>query len=296
MGMFGSNLCNDNLDSLIVVSDICNRLGFDTISAGACVAFVIECYVNGILTKEDTGGLDLTWGNHKAIVAFTEMLGKREGLGDILADGVRMAAQRIGKGSEQYAMHIGGQEISAHDPRGGWGFAIGYGADPTPGRHNQGGGQHMPGIVEEIDRNQKLGRGYYHKTSTNFMHAASALGLCQFVIGSYPNPDQLIEMMKAVTGWEDLTIEELLTTGERITNVRQAFNQREGIQGPFKYPDRMRGVPPKEVGPRAGITFTHEEMYNEYLELMDWDIETAKPSKAKLLELGLEDIAAVLHP
>lgn len=296
MGMFGSNLCNDNLDSLIVVSDICNRLGFDTISAGACVAFVIECYVNGILTKEDTGGLDMTWGNHKAIVAFTEMLGKREGLGDIVADGVRIAAERIGKGSEQYAMHIGGQEISAHDPRGGWGFAIGYGTDPTPGRHNQGGGQHMPGIVEEIDRNQKLGRGHYHKTSTNFMHAASALGLCQFVIGSYPNPDQLIEMMKAVTGWEDLTIEELLTTGERITNVRQAFNQREGVPGPFKYPDRMRGVPPKKVGPRAGITFTHEEMYNEYLQLMDWDTETAKPSKAKLLELGLEDIAAVLYP
>jgi aldehyde:ferredoxin oxidoreductase len=296
MGMFGSNLCNDNLDSLIVLSDICNRLGLDTISAGACAAFVIECFTNGILTLEDTGGLEMVWGNHRAIVSFTEMLGKREGLGDIVADGVRLAAERIGKGSERYAMHIGGQEISAHDPRGGWGFAIGYGTDPTPGRHNQGGGQHMPGIVEEIDRAQKLGRGHYHKTSTNFMHAASSLGLCQFVIGSYPNPDQLIEMMKAVTGWEDLTIEELLTTGERITNVRQAFNQREGVRGPFKYPDRMRGVPPKEVGPRAGITFTHEEIYNEYLELMGWDTTTAMPSKAKLLELGLDDIAAVLHP
>jgi aldehyde:ferredoxin oxidoreductase len=296
MGMFGSNLCNDNLESLIVLSDICNRLGLDTISAGACAAFVIECFMNGILTLEDTGGLEMTWGNHKAIVAFTEMLGKREGLGDIMADGVRVAAERIGKGSEQYAMHIGGQEISAHDPRGGWGFAIGYGADPTPGRHNQGGGQHMPGIVEEIDRDQKLGRGHYHKTSTNFMHAASALGLCQFVIGSYPDPDQLIEMMKAVTGWENLTIEELLQAGERVTNVRQAFNQREGLKGPFKYPDRMRGVPPKEVGPRAGITFTHEEIFNEYLELMDWDTTTAMPSKAKLLELGLDDIAQVLHP
>jgi len=127
------------------------------------------------------------------------------------------------------------------------------------------------------------------------MHAASALGLCQFVIGSYPHVDQLIEALKAITGWEDITTEELLKTGERITNVRQGFNMREGLMTPFKYPDRMRGVPPKTQGPRAGITFTHEEIYNEYLELMDWDTETGMPSKAKLLELGLDDVAEVLY-
>jgi aldehyde:ferredoxin oxidoreductase len=296
MAMFGSNLCNDNLDSLIVASDVCNRLGFDTISGGACVAFAMECFANGLLTTEDTGGLDLTWGNHRAIVTLTEMIGKREGLGDVLADGVRMAAERIGKGAERYAMHIGGQEISGHDPRGGWGFAIGYGADPTPGRHNQGGGQHMYGLTQEIERSQKLGRGPYHWTSTNYMHAMSSLGMCQFVIGSYPDPGQLMEALKMVAGWEDVTTEELIETGERITNVRQAFNQREGVQGPFKYPDRMRGVPPKTEGPRAGITFTHEEMYDEYLELMDWDTATAKPSKAKLHRLGLDEVAAVLWP
>ena len=294
MGMFGSNLCNDNLDSLIVASDICNRLGLDTISAGACVAFALECYEDGILTNENTGGMELRWGDHRTIVALTEMIGNREGFGDVLADGVRVAAERIGNGAERFAMHVGGQEIAAHDPRGGWGFAIGYGADPTPGRHNQGGGQHPPGLVEEIERTQKLGRGTYHKASTNFMHALSALGMCQFVLGSYPNPDQLVEAVRLIAGWEDVTTEELLLTGERITNVRQAFNQREGVQGPFKYPDRMRGVPPKEVGPRAGVTFTHEEIYDDYLRVMQWDKATGMPSRSKLLELGLDDIAEVL--
>ncbi len=297
MAMFGSNLCNDNLDSLIVLSDICNRHGVDTISAGACIAFTIECFENGLITAADTGGLEMKWGDHRAIVAMTEKLVRREGFGDIIADGVKIAAERIGKGSERYAMHIGGQEIAGHDPRGGWGFATGYGIDPTPGRHNQGGGQHPPGLdIPEIDKKERKGRGLYHKISTNYMHAASALGLCQFVIGAYPHADQLIEALRAITGWDDISTEELLVTGERITNVRLAFNIREGVKSPFLYPDRMRGVPPKTVGPRAGITFTHEEIYNEYLALMDWDPVTGKPSKAKLLELGLDDIAQAIWP
>jgi aldehyde:ferredoxin oxidoreductase len=297
MAMFGSNCCNDNLESLIVASDICNRYGVDTISAGACIAFTIECYENGILTLEDTDGLEMTWGNHRAIVAMTEKLVKREGFGDLIADGVKIAAERIGRGSEQYAMHIGGQEVAGHDPRGGWGFAIGYGADPTPGRHNQGGGQHPPGLdIPEVDKQERSGRGLNHKISTNFMHALSALGLCQFVVGSYPNPEQLVEALQLIAGWEEMTTAELLLTGERVTNVRRAFNIREGVDGSFKYPDRLRGVPPKTEGPRAGITFTHEEIYNQYLEAMDWDVETCKPSKAKLLELGLEDIADALWP
>jgi aldehyde:ferredoxin oxidoreductase len=297
MAMFGSNLCNDNLDSLVVLSDICNRYGMDTISTGACVGFAMECFDNGIITEEDTGGLALKWGDHRAIVALTEMIGRREGFGQVLADGTKLAAQRLGKGSEQYAMHVAGQEIGAHDPRGGWGFATGYGADPTPGRHNQGGGQHAPGLdINDADGAELAGRGSFHKTSTNFGHAISALGLCQFVAGSYPHVDQLVEAMKDITGWQDMTTQELLLTGERVTNVRQAFNQREGLEGPFKYPDRLRGVPAKTEGPRAGVTFAHEEIYNEYLALMDWDPATAKPSKAKLLELGLDDIAAVLWP
>jgi aldehyde:ferredoxin oxidoreductase len=297
MAMFGSNLGNDNLDSLIVASDVCNRYGTDTISTGACVAFAIECFEHGLIDAQDTGGLSLAWGDHRAIVALAELIGRREGFGRVLADGVKRAAETIGKGAERYAMHIGGQEIPGHDPRGGWNFATAYGTDPTPGRHNQSGGGCPPGIgVPPVEDWELEGRGAYHKASTNYLHAASALGLCHFVIGSYPHANQLVEAMRAITGWNDISTKELLVTGERITNVRQAFNQREGLQGPFLYPDRMRGVPPKTVGARAGLTFTHEQVYHDYLRLMDWDLTTAKPSKAKLVELGLEDIADVLWP
>ena len=100
-----------------MVNDICNRAGMDTISGGSVIAFAIELYENGILTRQDTDGIDLKWGNHQAIVAMTRKLVNREGLGDILADGVKVAAEKIGKGSEKYAVHIGGQEPGMHDPK-----------------------------------------------------------------------------------------------------------------------------------------------------------------------------------
>ena len=127
--MFGSNCLNNNLASIIKVNDICNRYGVDTISAGACIAFTLECCEKGIITKKDTG-MEMKWGDAKAIIAMTEKLAKREGFGDILADGVKIAAEKIGKGSEKYAIHVGGQEYPAHDSRGGLNFAIGYGANP----------------------------------------------------------------------------------------------------------------------------------------------------------------------
>ncbi len=295
LAMFGTNCLNDNLDSVIKLNDICNRYGVDTISAGACIAFALECYEHGILTKEDTDGLEMTWGNHKAIVEMTERMCLRQGFGDILADGVRMAAQKIGKGSEKYAMHIGGQEFAAHDSRGGHQFAISYGADPTPGRHTQGGEGTPGGIMPEYDRRSYVGRGIPHAIGNNFNHMANSIGTCIFVIQGLPHIDDFIHGLKVMSGW-DITLEELLKTGERINNMRQAFNIREGVYLPFKYPDRMLGRPPKTVGPRAGITMTEDELFNEYFAAMDWDRQTGRPSKKKLLELGLEQAARVLYP
>ena len=117
---------NDNVESIIYLNHICNNYGLDTISAGCTIAFAIECYENGIITKEDTDGVALKWGDHKAIVEMTEKLAKREGFGDILADGVRIAAKKIGKGAEKYAMHVCGQEIPMHDPRAFAGQALSY--------------------------------------------------------------------------------------------------------------------------------------------------------------------------
>ena len=297
LAMFGNNLLNDNLSSIIKLNDICNRYGLDTISAGAAIAFTMECYGKGILTKEDTDGLEMTWGNHKTIIAMTEKMATREGFGDIIADGVKKAAEKIGMGSEKYAMHIAGQEIPAHDSRGDIAFATGYLASPTPGRHTQGGEGPFPdGALPEYDRGSFKGRGEIHKTGISFTNSYNAAGLCMIVLGDgYGQFDYFVEAMKVITGW-DITREELLRIGERVETMRQAFNVREGLETPWKLPDRMMGVPPKEKGPRAGITLNVEDHCKEYYKAMDWDVRTGKPAKKRLIELGLDDVAEALWP
>jgi aldehyde:ferredoxin oxidoreductase len=296
LAMFGTNCMNNNLESIIKANDICNRYGLDTISAGAAIAFAMECYENGLITKDDTDGIDLTWGNHKAIIAMTEKLAKREGLGDVLADGVKIAAEKIGKGSEKYAMHIGGQEVPAHDSRGGPHFAIGYGTEPTPARHTQGGeGPLPPGSMPEYNRGSLKGRGKPHMMGATITEAFNAAGVCMIVIGdAYSHINDFVEAMQTITGW-DIDLDEIRKTGHRIVTMRQAFNSREGINTPWKFPDRMMGIPPKTEGPRAGITLNADDLFNEYYQELGWDIKTGKPSKKVLLELGLEDVAKELY-
>jgi aldehyde:ferredoxin oxidoreductase len=297
LAMFGSNCMNTDLASVIKLNDICNRYGLDTISAGACIAFAMECYEKGLITRKDTDGIEMKWGDAKAIIAMTEKIAKREGFGNILADGVKKAAEKIGKGSEKYAMHIGGQEFPAHDSRGGLNFAIGYGAEPTPGRHTQGGEGPLPeGALPAFDPATLKGRGAPHKEGATLTNVYNAAGICMIVIGDgYMHFDQLIEAFRVITGW-DITREELIKTGWRIETMKQSFNAREGIKTPWKYPDRMLGIPAKKVGPRAGATLDEAELSKEYYEAMGWDTRTGKPSKKALLELGLDDVARVLWP
>ncbi len=297
LGMFGADCLNSNLESIIKANDICNRYGVDTISAGATMAFAIECYERGLITKADTGGIEMTWGNHKSIVAMTEKMVKREGFGDVLADGVNLAAQKIGKDASQYAMHIQGQEIPAHDPKLGYHWATTYRMDATPARHTQGPGMPVPGMdLPEHDDKAFSGRAEAHKLGSDFSHVVSCSGTCLFGFWAMPDVNSFIDFMNAVSGW-DFTIEELFKTGERIANIRQAFNIREGLNSlQFKVPGRVYGNPPPERGPLAGITVDEETLDTEYLTAMDWDTKTAKPSKKKLLELGLDEAAKALWP
>ena len=299
IAMFGTNCLNNNIESIIKAGDICDRYGLDTISAGATIAFAIECFENGLITRKDTDGIEMTWGNHKAIVAMTQKLAKREGFGAILADGVKVAAEKIGRGADKYAMHIQGQELPVHDPKHAFHYATGYRLDPTPARHFTGselslGPAHPAGLLPKFDHKAFAGRGEAHKIGSNFNHALVCAGMCLFVYWAFPNIDPIAEFMKAVTGW-DVTNDELLKTGERISNLRQAFNIREGLNPlEFKVPDRVLGRPPQKEGPLAGITIDEETLDREYLAAMDWDLRTAKPSEKKLQELGLEDVAKVL--
>ena len=136
LGSFGGLLLHDDLDAIIELNEMCNRAGIDTISTGAAVAFAIECFENGIIDLSATGGLELGWGKSAEIIRLTEMIINREGFGNTLADGVRRAAEKIGRGAEKFAMHAGGQELPMHDPRLDPGFAIAYQCEPTPGRHS----------------------------------------------------------------------------------------------------------------------------------------------------------------
>jgi len=276
---FGTLCLNDNVESIIMANDICNRYGLDTISAGCTIAFAIECYENGLITKEDTDGIELTWGNHKAIVAMTEKMAKREDFGNILADGVKVAAEKIGKGAEQYAVHIGGQELGMHDPKlrspmsPNAPSAARYQMDATPGRHTQGFGP----------------SGFQN-------HIINTAGLCQFGYFGADSVNHIAKFMSAVTGW-DYSVDELLKAGERIANMRHVMNLREGINPlEWKVSPRIIGKPPQETGPLAGVTADIEAQNYWNLGALDWDKTTTKPSEKKLLELGLEDIAKDLWP
>jgi len=293
----GTLCLNDNLESIIKVNDICNRAGLDTISVGATIAFAMECYENGVLTEADTDGLELTWGNHQAIVAMSEKIARREGLGEVLADGVRVASQKIGKGSERFAMHIGGQEIPMHDPRSTPGYATTYCTDATPARHMQGGSQFLesgfifPGIpFTQPEKYVYGGKGDMHRYMSNLTHVVNASGLCYFAVWIY-GVNMIPQFLNYVTG-QTYTLEDLLTIGERISNLRMAFNIREGINpSDWEFPGRIIGDPPLKAGPLKGITIDLQTLKSEYFEKMDWDPITGKPSRKKLEELGLGNIS-----
>jgi aldehyde:ferredoxin oxidoreductase len=278
IGAFGANCLNNNIESINMANHLCDSYGMDTISAGSVIAFAMECYEHGIITKNDTDGIELAWGDHNAIVAITEKMVKREGFGAVLADGVKIAAERIGKGAEKFAVHIGGQELGMHDPKGGFRAYIGkpmmamYQMDAVPGRHTTGFGP------------------------TQFKgYVLNAAGLC--LHGDIVNIDKyLADMIRAVTGL-DRSFDELLWIGERIANMRHVFSLREG-DNPLNrtvHP-RIPGIPPHKDGPLAGMSIDWKIQAYWNLGALDWDPETTKPSRKKLIELGLDDVADDLGP
>jgi aldehyde:ferredoxin oxidoreductase len=301
LGAFGALCLNDNLESIVLANDICNRHGLDVISVGGIIAFAIECFETGAISIADTDGIELTWGNHRAIVAMTDKLARREGFGAVLADGIKLAAERIGKGTEEFAPHAGGQELAMWDPRNMPAYATSYQSDPTPGRHMQGGltvvegGYTPPGLeLPELDKYVFTGKGRYEALIRNQTHLINSSGVCFF--GRFYVPfNAWDELLSAVTGW-DLTPVETNEMGERIAAMRQAFNVREGITpSDFKLKGRPIGEPPLKDGPNAGIRVEADTLVAEYFRAMRWDPTTGKPEREKLLELGLDDVAAVIY-
>ncbi|MDP6438149.1 MAG: aldehyde ferredoxin oxidoreductase C-terminal domain-containing protein, partial [Candidatus Brocadiia bacterium] len=305
LASFGSMCLNANVESICRVNNVCNDAGMDTISTGATVAFAIECYENGVITKADTGGIELTWGNHDAIVEVTEQMASGEGFGgEVLGDGIKKAAERIGKDAERFGMECGGEELPMHDPRCSPGIGASFIVDATPGRHTQWGswfpeaGMAPPGIgqPEHEDKYAYSGKGPTHKHMSSFGHVVNSAGLCMFASLVTPATDVPNYLTYALG--RSFTMENVLEIGERIANLRIAFNLREGVRNKemYKLPPRVLGRPPLEGGALKGIAIDNDVQIREYYEAMGWNPETGVPKRAVFEHLGLDFALEVAEP
>ena len=300
-------LClNEDLDSIYYMNELLNRAGMDTISAGATVAFAIECYEDGILTSADTDGLELKWGDTEVIITLIRKMIAREGIGDILADGSKVAAEKIGKDSAQFTVHAGGQEPAMHDGRQDPGFALHYSVEATPGRHTLGAQLYyeMFQLWKKIKGVPKA-KMFYHKNrkydadheqavksslNSKFMNVVNGVGMCMF--GSFLGATRIptFDWINAATGWQK-TPEEYLETGERIQTLKQAFNVKHGIDPrTFKISDRALGRPPMVEGANKGRTVEIEKMMSDYWEQFGWDRESGRPTLECLTRLGIAPV------
>ncbi len=295
LGSFGSMLLIDDLEAISWIGEMCNKYGLDTISAGCTVAWAMEAYEKGAITKDDTGGIELTWGNVDAVIAVVDQMGKGEGFGALLARGSRKASQEIGKGSEEYAIHVKGMEAPMHDPRCYFSLAVNYATGMRGACHVQGGSYtvEMAIISPEAGLNFKQGRhdkknkGLAAKVSQDLSAVFNSVAICMFAgLGLQPSHVGLLLGIVAGQGHNAQTI---LQAGERIINVQRAFACREGIS-------RKDDVLPKRLvtalseGGSAGKAADLEFQLNEYYLLRGWD-DNGIPTRQRLEFLGLAGIA-----
>ena len=298
-GAFGTMCLNDNSESVIKINDICNRYGIDTISAGGTIAFAMECYERGIITDRDADGIKLTWGNAEAVVAMLEKMVRREGFGAVLADGAKKASEQIGKGSEQYAIHVHGRELPMHDTRNWPARAAGYLVDAEASNHAFSDPAMMldmgiplgfdpalqaPKVEMHGDYEDK---GPLYKMGFEFFELLSSAGMCAFTAVFNPGVP-VAEFVAAVTGW-DFTWLEGLNAGHRILTLRQAFNAREGLTPDgFELPARV--VLAASSGPNAGVKVDISALKTHCFAALGWDLKTGKPYRRTLMNLGMDDL------
>jgi aldehyde:ferredoxin oxidoreductase len=297
---FGGQTGVDNMDSIIAADRLCDELGLDTISAGVTIGFAMELFEKGILTLADTGGLELHFGNHQAMNTLLRWMTYREGLGEILSNGVKIAAGKIGKGADRFAMHIKGLELPGYDVRGAKGHGLAYATSYTGGDHNRGYAfQEIFGvpIPYAVDRLSIEGKGKLTKWNQDVRTATcDCPTMCVFLLDTAMAPiatQNTSDLMEAVTGLH-LKPEEVAQVGERINNLARAFNVREGFgRAEDTFPERLM-TEPLRSGASKGQFISKDDlkrMLDEYYSVRGWDLNTGIPTREKLLELNLEDAA-----
>jgi aldehyde:ferredoxin oxidoreductase len=299
-----------DIHAISLANQLCNQYGLDTISCGATIAFAMECFENGLLTLDDTGGLDLHFGRAGSMVKLVEQIGKREGLGDLLAEGSERAAASIGKQAGDYLITVKGQEMPAHMPQAKKAMGLIYAVNPFGADHESS--EHDPSYEDGIADQQSINRmaelgltglqpaGSFNEEKARMVavtqkvySAMDTLDLCAFVWGigfQLYGPTEMVEMVNAATGW-DMTLDELLALGERRINLMRAFNAREGFTRQDDVLKKKFFQPLQGTGPTAGERYDadhFEQMKEAYYGFMGWDIQTGNPTREKLeaLELG----------
>lgn len=291
---FGSNLQCDDLNAVSAMNDWCNRYGLDTISTSGVIAWAFEAYEKGALTKEDTDDLELDWGDAHTIIEMIHRIAKREGLGDLLAEGSREAARRVGKGTEKFAVHVKGLELPYHDPRGFVAMAVNYATASRGACHLEslsywrGNGLVWPGW-EDSDPQGWIDKKRFDSTIgaetavsfQNYMTTYNPLGLCKFIVKGAFTPVQTAELVNKALGW-NWTGQDVLDAGARLFNFKRLINNRLGITAKDDVLPIRLTTEPRPTGSAAGVLPDMELMLKDYYRLRQWD-ENGVPTKEALL-------------
>ena len=295
LSAFGSLLLNEDLDSIVLMNDLCNRYGIDTISLGVTIAFTIEAYQEGLIKDKDLYGLDLDWGNPKDYIEITHQVARNEKLGKLIGQGVKFLSNQIGGNSQEYAMHTKGLEYPMHDPRAYTGMALSYATANRGACHLES----LSYIIESGIQAPDLGYDEAHKPDPysskgkaqlvarleDYMNVLNALGLCKFLLAGRVGPKIVTEWLNNITGW-DIDREELITIGKRLHNLKRIYNSKLGISRKDDIiPSRLLKLA-RNDGLAAGVLPDLEYMLEDYYQIRGWD-QQGIPKKDTLIELDL---------
>lgn len=288
----GSNCGVANIEHVARANELCDLYGMDTISTGGVIGFIMDLFENGVVSKEEIG-MEIKFGDGEAMLELIEKIAHREGIGDILAEGVKKAAEKIGKNATKYAVHVRGMEPPAYDVRGIKGMALAFMTSPRGACHLRSGAYALELTgkfwkFDGVDRLSSKNKGREIAEMENFMAVYDALGVCKFSRGIFLLNFE--EILDAVTG-RAYKEDELLIIGERICNLKHIFNIKAGwTKEDCKLPEKIHKPIPKGVSKGSYISEEEEkEMLEDYFNARGWD-KNGIPKKEKLKELGIEDM------
>jgi aldehyde:ferredoxin oxidoreductase len=305
LGSLGAGVWNRDLEAILYANQLCDDLGMDTISAGRTIAFALECAQRGLLSPAEADGLDLTWGNVTTLLALLEKIARRQGIGDLLAEGTRRAAHCIGQGAAEYAMQIKGQEIAAQDGRAQQSMGLAHVTSSRGADHLKGfptidetgypseavrryGQEYLPELIDPLATRHKA---MLVKDGEDFGAIVDSCGNCKsggtFVMAEVYWPE-MAEAVEAATGMP-MSVERLQATGERIYNLQRCYNVLHGITRQDDTQPRRLLTEPSPSGHAKGHVLHLEAMLEEYYRLRGWEPATGIPTARKLRDLGLAE-------